>query len=131
MCSSRTLYKFPLISKQQIKITIIPLSWICCPRTLNSTCYAISSLTCSMGTFPSKTHLLNRSTFRFNPNKILRSCSMCFTKSMTTCSKCYCFLIIHRHPTKSFTYIFSASKRIWITIWSLRIYINQAHLDCT
>ena len=55
-------------------------------------------------------------------------CTVTFTKGVTACNQRDRLGVVHSHSTKGFANIICGKSRIRISIWSLRIHVDQSHL---
>ena len=55
-------------------------------------------------------------------------CAVTFTKGVTTRNKRNCLGVVHGHSTKGLANIICGKGRIRVSIWSLRIHVDQSHL---
>ena len=131
MRTSRAFGQLPVIFKKQLKITIIPLGRIGCPRPFNSAGCGIAAFSSAIAVCPSEAHLMNRGAFRFCSDKLRVTGAVRFTKSMAAGDQRDSLFIIHRHTSECFTYILCAQHRVWICVRSLWVDINQPHLHCS
>ena len=128
MRTSRTFHQLPLITEQQVKITIIPLCWIGCPGTLDTTGDGVAAFARAIAAEPAKTHIFDIRTFWFGTNQRRITSAMSLAKGMATSHQRHGFFVIHRHPGKCFTHIMRTGQWIWIAIRAFRVHIDQAHL---
>ena len=54
---------------------------------------------------------------------------MRLAEGMTAGDKCKGLFKVHCHSTESLFYIGSCKKRIGVTVWAFRIYIDETHLN--
>mmetsp|Transcript_2538 Transcript_2538/g.5707 ORF Transcript_2538/g.5707 Transcript_2538/m.5707 type:complete len:202 (-) Transcript_2538:593-1198(-) len=129
--SSRCCCKLPLISKQNVKISIIPFGWTCSPCPFQSRSNCISSLARSKLILPAETLVFQGSSLRLDADIRWIAGSVTLSECVATSDQSHGFFVIHRHATKGFTDISSCSNRITVSFRSFWVDINQTHLDGT
>ncbi len=130
MSAGWTFRQFPFITKKVPEEVIGPPCRCCGPGSLQTACNSITGITFPKGVFPSESLFLNTCRSRFRSNMLAGiGSSMCLPEGMTAGNKCNSLLIIHCHPSESFTNITGSSQRIRNTVRTFRIDINQTHLN--
>ena len=120
----RCLNLLPLITKEKIKVTVVPYRMICRPSSFKAAGNSVTAHTRCMTALPTKTHVLQRCPFRLSIYMLFISSAMSFTEGMAASNKSNSFLIVHSHSPKCFTNVFTARQWIRITVRALGVNIN-------
>src|SRR5579872_5901407 len=132
MCAGRALGQFPLEAEKIFEEVVAPLCWCGSPGAFETTRNCVDSFACAEFIIPTKTLLFNACCSRFAPNILVCiSCTVCFTKRVTTGNKCYCFFVIHSHAAESLANVASCCEWIRVSVRALWVHVYQTHLNST
>ena len=128
VCSCRTLYQIPVILEQRLQIAHIPFGGIWFPSSFNTAGDGVTTFTSTEFIVPAQAHFFNGGSFWLWSHISGISCSVGFTKGMTTSNEGNGFLIIHAHSSKGGADVTARSHCIRHTVGAFGIYVNQSHL---
>ena len=77
---------------------------------------------------PAKALRRNICAFRFNTDEVIIARAVGFTKCMAAANQRDRFFVIHRHAAKCIADIIGGSLRVGMSVRTLRVYIDEAHL---
>ena len=130
MSTRRALREFPLETKQVLEVVVAPLSRSCGPSTLKTARNGVNTSARAEGVIPTGALLFDACSRWLKANILRRVRSTVgLTKGMTTRDQSNGLFIVHRHSAERFANIASRLKRIRISIRSLRIDVDQTHLN--
>ena len=120
----------PFVTKQVVKILVIPFYWIGRPCTFQSTGDRILRVARAKTVLPSEPLLFKAGSFRLGTDVLVWVArTVRFAKGVSPRNKSDRLLIVHRHPAKGLANVPCRRQRVWISIGALRIYINETHLN--
>ena len=105
MCARRTLGEFPFVSKQRLKVAVIPGHRRCCPCAFQSAGDGVARLAAAHGIGPAKSLRLQCSALRFGANVLGITRTVTFSERMPACQQGNRFFIVHRHSCEGFANI--------------------------
>ncbi len=129
--AGRTFNDIPVIFEQSLQIAHIVFSWVWLPGTFQAAADRIAALAAPETALPAKTLLLDGRTLRFSTDMRSRPGAMTLAEGMAAGNERNGLFVIHGHAGKSRADVTAGSNCVGHTVRAFRIYIDQAHLDCS
>ena len=131
LCAGRALRQLPFEAEQVLKKVVAPLCWRSRPCAFEAAGNRVACITTAISIFPPETLLSDARTSWCCTHVLARiSSTMGFTERMPTGNESNSFFVIHRHATKGLADVTCRSKRIWFSVRTFRIHIDESHLYC-
>ncbi len=127
--TGRALGQLPLVVEQVLEVAVVPLGWIVGPGALEPAADRIAGYAAAMAALPAKALVLDAGTLGFGTFVIFLGGTMGFAERVSAGDKRNRFLVVHRHAAERLSNVLCCSKRIRVTVWPLRIDVDQAHLN--
>ena len=123
------LSELPLVAEEVFKIVIAPLRWGGGPCSLESAGNGVFGVAFAVGVLPAKAHFFHGCPCGLPANEAWVSCTVHFTKGVSTGHQGHGFFVVHGHATKGFAHVACRGKRIGVAVGAFRVDINQSHLN--
>src|SRR5580658_6305815 len=128
--AGRAAGQLPLVAEQIVEVVVVPAGGMGGPCTLEPTGYGIDTLAAAEGILPAETLLLDRCALRFRSDIFGGvGCAVGLAEGVSAGDQRDGFLVVHGHAREGFTDIAGRSERIRLAVRSLRIHVDQAHLN--
>ena len=121
---------FPIKREQVGEVEHAPAGRRRCPSTFKTRGHRIFRVAFAALVVPAEALLFQCFTGRFNANALVWLVrAVALTEGVTTSDQRYCLGIVHCHTAESLANIVSSERRVWITVWPFRVYIDETHLN--
>ena len=121
-CARARFFQLPFITKQKIKITIVPLGWVCGPGALKARCVGCVGFSVEIRVVPAKPSLAHTRLFGRWSN--IRFHTMALADSVAADRQCGSLFVVHRHAQESHAHILCGRRWIRVTVHSLRVHVD-------
>ncbi len=128
LSASRAFDQFPLVAKEHVEVTHVPLGGIWFPRAFDAAGGGVNTYASSQFVLPSQSHFFQRGGFGFGSDQFRVACAVRLAESVSAGDKRDGFFIVHRHAGESLTHINARSNRIRFAVGSFGVDVNQPHL---
>src|SRR3954451_14952163 len=125
------LCQLPVVVVEVLVEPVVPLCRLVRPGALEPTGNRVATLAAAVAVLPAEALLLKGGTLRFGAHIVgSGGRAMGLAEGVTASNERDRLLVVHRHSTKGLTDVASSGQRIGITVWPLRIHVDEAHLHC-
>ena len=116
--------------EKHLEVPVVPLGWIRSPCTFDSARHGIAANAARGVIHPAETLLNDLCRLWGWPKSLRIAVTVCLANGMPTGCECHGLFVVHGHARKRFADVGCRPEWIRLTINTLWVYVNQAHLHC-
>src|SRR5262249_19800079 len=117
-------------AEQVVEVAVVPLHRVGGPSALQAAGDRVAALAAAKSVPPAETLLLEAGALGVGTAILSRiGSTRGVAEGVAACNQSTGLLVIHGHAAERFLDVLGCSERIRFTVWPLRIYIDQAHLN--
>src|SRR5262245_17684087 len=128
--TGRTLRQLPLVAEQVLEVAVVPLHRVRGPGALQAAGDRVSAFAALESVPPAEALLLEAGTLGFGTAVLSRvGSTVGLAEGVAAGNQRHGLLVIHGHAAERLPNVPGRDERIRFAVWSLRIHVDQAHLD--
>ena len=129
--SGRTLHTLPLVAEQDVKVTGVPLHRVGGPCAFDAARDRGGAIARAEAALPAQPLLGDVGGLGFRTHQRLIARAMALAEGVSASDQRDGLLVVHGHPGEGLANVSARSDRVRIAVGSLRIHVDQTHLDGT
>ncbi|KIW46969.1 uncharacterized protein PV06_02586 [Exophiala oligosperma] len=126
--TSRRLFELPIELEEIFEIGVAELVRGLGPDDFQSGGNGVWALARAVLVLPSETLVLHGGSFGLSANVVRRSSTVGLAKAVTSSNQSNSFLVVHGHTTEGGSDVAGSGNRVWDTIRTLWVDVNQTHV---
>ncbi len=128
MGAGRALAPFPIVFEQRVEVAVVPLDRLGRPGALEAAGNRVFAHAAAGLVLPADALLMKRGCLGFGADILLGHGAVALAESVPAGDQRDRFIIVHRHARESFANVRRRGERIRVTVRTLRVHVDQAHL---
>ena len=122
------LGEFPLVVQQQVEVAVVPLRGVGGPSAFDAAGHGVAANTAAGVVHPTKTLLMDVSTFRGWTQVLGFAVAVRFTHGVATGGQSTGFFVVHGHAQEGQTHVLCGAQGVGLAVDAFGVHVDQTHL---